>query len=143
MKSRREVSLARGSLAAPPQPVSIRTMTASYTFAYMKGYSPYLSASTMRNVDEFSLVQVKHVDGRSSPSCAIEPVVELADDDVGEKGFTWTAGTRDGTILRGLKRSQSKQPILIHSIRESPFWMRVGQPQVRHERRRVGCGLWS
>lgn len=38
----------------------------------------------MRNVEGFSLVQVKHVDGPSSTSWPVETTTELADDDVSE-----------------------------------------------------------
>lgn len=42
----------------------------------------------MRNVDEFSLVQVKQVEGRLSPSLDVESMVELATDDVDERDLT-------------------------------------------------------
>lgn len=42
----------------------------------------------MRNVDWFSLVQVKHVDGLPSSSWPVETMTELAGDDVSEGDLT-------------------------------------------------------
>lgn len=113
MKSLSEVSFTPGSFAAPPHPVSMRTMTESYILTYMKGNSSYLSASTIRKVEGFSLVHVKHVDEPSTSFWVVETTAEPLDDDVSEGDLNCLIGNEGGGVVRVLERNQSKQPILV------------------------------